>query len=128
MPKEKVVSVRGELFAITNAVRGAQVLAEHAEGLGDVEVRRLVPVVAGVLALVGCRLRDLERTIHGDVNPALFFAPHNAGCALPPNPDEADVLLPEWVPDRLERYATRILRLAESERRERETADEDQDE
>ena len=114
----KVVSVRGELFAIGSAVRGAQVLAEHAEGVSETEVRRLTPMIAGILALVGCRLRDLERTIHGDLDPALLFAPHNLGGAPSPNPDESDVLLEEWAPDRLERYASRILRRADAERRE----------
>ena len=118
MPK-KVVSVRYELMTITNAVRGAGALAERAEDVGDDEARQLQSAIRGILSLVACRLRDLERAIHGEVDPEQFHAPHNAAGTSSPNPAESDVVLEEWATERRERYA-RALARPDDERRERE--------
>ncbi len=50
------------------------------------------PLVAAILALSACRLRDLGRAGRGSLNVETFWAPHNA--AVDDSDDEDLVLYP----------------------------------
>ena len=114
----RAVSVRDEVMTIAATVRGATALAQHAEGVGEDEARQLQPMIAGVLTLVACRLRDLERVLHGEVDPAAFHAPHNAAPEEWASDDEKNVVLVEWTAEELALRAADLLRAADESRRE----------
>ncbi|WP_248345402.1 hypothetical protein [Anaeromyxobacter paludicola] len=94
---QKAISVGYELLTLQHAVEAAAALVEA--GSADLDGRAEHQVLA-VLALVGCRLRDLGRAVGGHLDPAVLWAPHNAALdgirggedrdvVLPPSPDRA---------------------------------------
>ena len=72
----KSVSVSAELTVIQRAVEGAGVLVELGRhgGLEDEDTGALV---ASILALTACRVRDLGRLVRGSMPVDLFVASHN---------------------------------------------------
>ena len=76
----KAVSVSAELTAIQRAVEGAALLVE-VDRQGGVAGEDSKPLVAAILALASCRLRDLGRAARGSLDVEFFWAPHNAADA-----------------------------------------------
>jgi hypothetical protein len=72
----KAVSVSAELTTIQRAVEAAGMLVE-VDRHGGVEGEDSRPLVAAILALAACRLRDLGRAARGRLPVELFMAPHN---------------------------------------------------
>jgi hypothetical protein len=76
----KAASVSAELVVIQRAVEGACVLVELGRqgGLEDEDTGALV---ASVLTLAACRVRDLGRAVRGSMPVDLFVASHNEAVA-----------------------------------------------
>lgn len=73
----KAVSVSAELSTIQRAIEGAALLVE-VDRHGGVEGEDSRPLVAAILALTSCRLRDLARAGRGTLDLETFWAPHSA--------------------------------------------------
>ncbi len=69
--------------------------------------------LAGVLALVAARLRDLGRVVRGEIDPASLRAPHNAVEARAVS-DTGDTIFRAWGPRRRLGHARTEIARAEA--------------
>lgn len=88
------LSVGSELLTLEHAVEGVAALVEVQRHGGLEESEDLDRAVAALLALVGCRTRDLGRVIRGSLSPDLFLARHNEALGGTVEGDDSDVVLP----------------------------------
>ncbi len=91
-PTQKSVSVGYELLTLEHAVEGVAALVEMLR-LGDLDDRDAERGVSALLALLGCRVRDLGRVVRGAMPADLLLAPHNEAMEAMKG-DDPDVLLP----------------------------------
>jgi hypothetical protein len=85
----KAVSVSAELTVIQRAIEGATLLVE-VDRQGGVEGEDPRPLVAAILELASCRLRDLGRAARGSLDVENFWARHNAAVE---DSDQEDLIL-----------------------------------
>ena len=98
MNKKKIVSLTGELGELRRALQAALLLSDgldHDQLATGEDVRRAPGAISAVLELVLLRLRDLARVVSGDLDPALFWAGHNAADEKPHPSDDPDVRFTE---------------------------------
>lgn len=114
----KKLSVSDELHVLELAVEAARELARHAEESPDDHVRWFQPRIGAVLALVGARLHDFDRVVRGEIDPAMFVAPHSAVRVDEQDPDDDDILLDEWNPEKRRKNAAWELRRASAREKE----------
>lgn len=109
-------SLACELATLANAVEAARVLADTVSGPADTILPPNVmgETLAGALALVAMRMRDLGRVVRGEPDPALLRAPHNA--IEPEAVDGAsDVIFHAWSPKRRAGHARKELARADAD-------------
>lgn len=89
MPKpQKVVVLDWEVGELSSAVQGAALLIElvTTSQLANEDQERVAPrAAAAILNLVTARMRDLQRALRGDLDPAVLFTSFNTA------PDSADL-------------------------------------
>jgi hypothetical protein len=74
------VSISFELDEVEAAVQAARLavdLLRFDAAVTEEDAEGVPCAVSGVLALVGCRLRDVSRVIRGSAPPRSIVAPHN---------------------------------------------------
>jgi hypothetical protein len=71
------VSVGSELLTLEHAIEGVAALVEVQRHGGLEEGDDIERGVSALLALVGCRVRDLGRVVRGAMPADLFLARHN---------------------------------------------------
>lgn len=119
---KKTVSVGYELETLRAALTAARLLVEGLwqDGFSTEENRQAAPqAVGGVLALVMCRVRDLERVLYRTLPARDFWAQHNAVPWRRATSDAPDLLLPvenptDRFPSRTKNSATRSTRRSRS--------------
>lgn len=110
-------SLADELSTLAHAVEATRRVADTATLPSDTAHDPVATAVAlaGTLALVTTRLRDLGRVVRGEIDPRLLWAPHNAV-----EPDALgsvdDVIFRAWGPKRRAAEARRELARVERER------------
>ncbi len=118
-PTTAGLDLGAELHELAQAVGAARLLAEAFlnHQMPDEEAERAAPgSIAGVLSMVGVRLRDLGRAFRHELNPALLVAPYNRA-------DDAassdSIVLPVWDEAQQVAEAQRVLRRVQAERQAR---------
>ncbi len=108
-------SLADELSTLAHAVDAARRVASDAStsACAKEELATTAEGLAGALALVSVRLRDLGRIVRGELDPRHAWAPHNA--VVPDAASDAgDVLFRAWGPKRRAKEAHRVLAEADA--------------
>ncbi len=115
-PTPAGLDLGAELHELAQAVGAARLLAEALlyHQMPDEEAERAAPgSIAGVLSMVGVRLRDLGRCLRFELNPALLVAPYNRADDVA---SSDSIVLPVWDEAQQEADAQRVLRRVQAQR------------
>lgn len=109
------ISLALELSTIGEAIDAARLLADEmsTEQFGHEEDFRRAPrLIEGVLALAVARVDLLQRAIRGGLDPRQLTTAYNRPWPPSDDPEQQDVVLESWSPERRAQMAKAELRRA----------------
>ena len=109
------ISLERELHVIRGGVGAVLALVDDLHGIAAGHATAdLAASMRGILVLLDVRLRDLDRVVRGEVDPAVSWISHTA--APPQDNDDRDIVL-EWTDRRRERHHKGELRRLQLQKR-----------